>query len=105
MCTLDRICHILKMQKKNQKDLTDYIGLKKGTFTSWKNGSNSSYYKHIGKISEFLGVSADYLLCNEKTVTNDGDGLHAEVIDLFSGLPDDQKQAALSYLQYLANKK
>lgn len=62
MCTLDKIKQLLKEQKKSQKDLTDYLGLKKSTFTSWNAGLNTSYNKYIGKIAEFLDVTSDYLL-------------------------------------------
>lgn len=62
MHTLDKIQSLLKEQHKTQKNLTDFLGLKKTTFTSWKSGKNTSYTKHIGKIAEFLDVSTDYLL-------------------------------------------
>lgn len=76
MHTLDKIQILLSEQHKSQKDLTDYLGLKKTTFTSWKSGKNTSYNKHIGKIAEFLGVSTDYLLGytdnkNKPLVNND----------------------------------
>lgn len=64
MHTLDKIQLLLKEQHKTQKNLTDFLGLKKTTFTSWKSGKNTSYTKHIGKIAEFFDVSADYLLGN-----------------------------------------
>ena len=66
MSTLTKIITLLKEQNKKQKDLMDYLGLGKSAFTGWKSGKNTSYLKHIGKIAEFLGVSADYLLGTEK---------------------------------------
>ena len=62
MHTLDKIQLLLKEQHKTQKDLTDFLCLRKTAFTSWKSGKNTSYTKHIGKIAEFFNVSADYLL-------------------------------------------
>ena len=62
MGTLDRISFLLKEQRKTQKDLCEAIGIKKNAFTSWKNGSNESYRKHLPQIAEYLGVSVDYLL-------------------------------------------
>ena len=67
MCTLDKILELLKSQGKKQKDLTDYLGLSKNSFSNWKSGDNTSYLKHIPKIATFLGVSADYLLGNNST--------------------------------------
>lgn len=62
MYTLDKIKQLLKEQGKSQKDLTDYLGLKKSSFTSWNSGLNTSYKKYIDKIAEFLDVTTDYLL-------------------------------------------
>ncbi len=66
MNTLEKISHLLHQQKKKQKDLTDYLGLTKNTFTNWKLGASESYKKHIDKIAEFFDVSTDYLLGIEK---------------------------------------
>lgn len=76
METLNKIMTLLKEQNKKQIELTDYLGISKNVFTSWKSGKNTSYNKHIGKIAEFLGVSTDYLLGytdnkNKPLVNND----------------------------------
>lgn len=62
MSTLDKILRLLKEQNKKQIELTNYLGISKNVFTSWKSGKNTSYTKHIGKVAEFFDVSADYLL-------------------------------------------
>lgn len=62
MDTLYKITILLKEQKKSQKDLTDYLGLKKNAFTNWKSGHTSSYTKYLPQIAEFLDVSVDYLV-------------------------------------------
>lgn len=62
MSVLDKICKLLSEQGKKQKDLTDYLGISKNSFTDWKSGRVKSYTKHLDKISEFLNVSVDYLL-------------------------------------------
>lgn len=66
MGTLDKIIILLNKQGKKQKELTDYLGISKNTFTNWKNSNNCSYLKHIGKIADYLGVSSDYLLSKTK---------------------------------------
>ena len=68
MSTLDKIQALLKEQKKTQKDLMDYLGLEKSTFTTWKSpkSKNKSYKKYIKEIAEFLGGSTDYLLGTEQ---------------------------------------
>lgn len=62
MGTLDNIIACLKQQNKTQKDLTNHLGLSNKSFTAWKSGLSSSYNKYLPQISEFLGVSIDYLL-------------------------------------------
>lgn len=62
MSTLNKICKLLEQQGKKQKDLTDFLGISKNSFTDWKSGRIKSYTKHLPKIAEFLNVSTDYLL-------------------------------------------
>lgn len=62
LSTLNKICKLLEQQGKKQKDLTDFLGISKNSFTDWKSGRIKSYTKHLPKIAEFLNVSTDYLL-------------------------------------------
>lgn len=64
---LDIILEELELRGKKQKDLCDYLGINSNVFTSWKNGRNKSYTKHLPKIAEFLGVTVEFLLGNEKS--------------------------------------
>ncbi len=60
MDILDRILSLLG--DREQKELTDYLGLKSVAFSDWKSGKSSSYRKYLIEISEFFGVSIDYLV-------------------------------------------
>lgn len=62
MSIVDKIIMLLEQKEKTQKELTEYLGLEKSTFSAWKSGKSKSYSKHISKIAEFLNVSPDYLL-------------------------------------------
>ena len=62
MSTIDKISTLLKENKKTQKDLMDFLGLEKSSFTAWKAGKNTSYKQYIKEIADFFGVSTDYLL-------------------------------------------
>ena len=64
MDTLNRIVDNLRSQKRTQKDLTDFLGIHKGSFTQWKAGKNTSYLKYLPQIAQYLDVSIDYLLGN-----------------------------------------
>lgn len=62
MSTIDKIINLLAEQNKKQKELTDYLGISKNSFTDWKSGRIKSYTKYIPQIAAFFGVSTDYLL-------------------------------------------
>lgn len=62
MSTIDKIISLLEKKGKNQKELTDFLGIEKSVFTAWKNGKSQSYNKYLSKIAEFLNVSTDHLL-------------------------------------------
>ena len=69
---LKKILEELELQNKKQKDLCDYLGINSNVFTSWKNGRNKSYTKHLPKIAEFLGVTVEFILGNEKSPAGAG---------------------------------
>lgn len=56
-----RIFAELHTQKKSQKALAEFLGLKQQAITSWRAGRNSSYKKYIYGIADFLDVSVEYL--------------------------------------------
>ena len=62
MSTINKIISLLDSKEKTQKELTDYLGIEKSVFTTWKNGKSQSYNKYLSKIAEFFNVSTDYLL-------------------------------------------
>lgn len=67
MDILNKINYLLEKNNLKQKDLTDYLGIEKSVFSSWKNGKSKSYSKYIAEIAQFFNVSIDYLLDNGKS--------------------------------------
>ena len=65
MDILDRIS--LLLGNREQKELTNYLGLKSAAFSEWKSGKSKSYRKYLIEISEFFGVSLDYLVYGKET--------------------------------------
>lgn len=57
---LDRITVLL--DGKDQKELTEYLGLKNVAFSEWKSGKSKSYRKYLIEIANFFDVSLDYLV-------------------------------------------
>ena len=70
MNTFDKIDFILKQKKIRQIDLTNFLGVSKAIYSSWKSGRTDSYYKFIPKIAKFLNVSTDYLFFGEESSSN-----------------------------------
>ena len=52
----------MERQGRKYAELTEYLELPRGTFSSWKAGRSRNFCEHIGAIAEFLGVSAEYLI-------------------------------------------
>lgn len=102
MSVLDRICELLIAQGKKQKDLTDYLGISKNSFTDWKSGRVKSYTKHLDKIAEFLGVSADYLLGIEKEITPAADSDDALRFALYGADSQDITKEMLDEIREIA---
>ena len=69
MNTLDKIISLLEEQNRQQKELTDYLGLEKSTFSAWKNGKSSSYKKYLPEIASFFRISVDELVGAENAKT------------------------------------
>ena len=58
----DRIFILLSESEFDQKYFAEQIGVKPQTISDWKAGRNRSYTKLIDKISDFFGVTVEYLL-------------------------------------------
>ena len=109
LSTLEKINELLKQQHKKQKDLTDYLGLTKNTFTNWKLGTSESYKKHINKIAEFFNVSTDYLLGVENKNNPAADSDEALAFALFGGDTQDITPEMLedvrNYAQFVRERR
>lgn len=64
MGTLDKIIELLEKQNRQQKELTDYLGVEKSTFSAWKNGKSASYKKYLPEIAKFFSITVDELIGN-----------------------------------------
>lgn len=61
MC--ERIFATAKDKGISQKEIAAYLGLSPSVLSDWKIGRIKPSVEIIGKISDFLDVTADYLLC------------------------------------------
>lgn len=62
MNTVEKIMFLLQSKNLEQKDLADFLGVRRQTITDWKSGKTQSYNKYIEKIANYFNVSVDYLL-------------------------------------------
>lgn len=58
----ERVKKELKDQGKMQKELCNFLNVKKSTLSEWLNGNNEPSIKYIVQIAIFLDVTTDYLL-------------------------------------------
>jgi transcriptional regulator with XRE-family HTH domain len=109
--SLDIIDKELKIQKKTQKALCEYLGLTKGAFTEWKAGRTASYRTYLPQIADFLGVQVDYLLgrtdikkapASSEEPTGEVREMQREVLDIMRRLPLDQEQQLRDFARFLA---
>ena len=101
---LERITEELTRQGKTQKDLIDSLDLAKGVYSSWKSGRSRNFCEHLGEISRFLNVSAEYLVTGsvaEKTVENERE---QELLDWYRRLSADKQDAVIQNIKWLAGK-
>lgn len=98
--TLQRIITELKIQKKRQSDLTDFISVTDSTFGNWKKGLNQSYLKYLHAIADFLNVSVEYLKGEtdkkEKPLSENEERLK-ELYDLTADLSETEIQLLKAY--------
>ena len=60
-------------QKISQQELGDIIGVSKVSVSGYENGNRTPSIDTLVEISNFFGVSVDYLLGREKKVFNEDD--------------------------------
>lgn len=61
---VERIVSLMAEKKCTNKALADYIGVQPSLICDWKSGRATSCHKYIVEISQFFGVSTDYILGN-----------------------------------------
>ena len=95
MNTLDKILSLLN-ERGVEQALADYLGVNKQVITDWKSGKSKSYIKYIGKISQYFGVSSDYLqgiqTTNEMTAQNSTERKVLLLARRAADIPDEQRE-------------
>ena len=99
---------LCKERKTTITRMAEDIGLSNAAPTSWRKGSVPKL-STLEKISEYFGVSTEYLLGknNKKTAiqTDDGNENEKEFLRLFAQLSHEEQVRELTYLRDVVNRK
>lgn len=97
-----RILSEMERQGRKYAELTEYLDLPHGTFSSWKAVRSRNFCEHIGAIADFLGVSAEYLINGNiegKLVENSKE---QQLLNYFRKLNVEKQNAVLQNIKWLA---
>lgn len=99
-----RIFRLLKKEGKTQKDLAKHIGVRQATVSSWRQQRATPSTEMLQSISEFLGVSIDYIVTGQYYRTtslslDDGQlsDIVCELVRICDTLDMRRKNALLTY--------
>ena len=76
MTISERIFDLLSNKNKRQTELAKFVGVRPNTVTDWKSKGSTPSAELIPKISEFLGVSVEYLLTGKEAPVNHASNIH-----------------------------
>ena len=96
---LDRISKLLN--GREQRELTDFLGIKSVAFSEWKSGKSKSYKKYLIEIADFFNVSIDYLVYG-KEINSIQDNLSEDekrLLNMYSQLTDIEKGEILGEMK------
>ena len=71
MNATERVFDELARQNKTIASLCDFLGVKSNVVANWKNTTAVPPAKYLLKISEFLGVTTDYILAGKENATDE----------------------------------
>jgi len=95
----------LKAEKRYTNiEIADACGVTEGAIRTWLNGDKMPTADKIVKLSEFFGVSADYILNgqeNPAAVSDSGDALDAKIMRTVRQLTPENKRKLIDRLEFL----
>ena len=103
----ERVIAILEEKDVKQKALADFLNTKPSTIHGWKAEGRNPSSEIIIPICEFLGVSPEYLLTGNESVSsiyNDTDPHFTELKDLYYRLPDRQQGELIGYAKRMVEE-
>lgn len=101
--TFVRICSLMKEQKIQDQEMKSYLDLSRGTFSNWRRNNGRSYYEHIDKIADRLGVTIDYLIRGENIKTDSLSHQETELLNNYRKLTNEGKDVVSATVKLLAD--
>lgn len=101
--TFERICSLMKEQKIQDQEMISYLDLSRGTFSNWRRNNGRSYYEHIDKIADRLGVTIDYLIRGENIKTDSLSHQETELLNNYRKLTNEGKDVVSATVKLLAD--
>ena len=102
--TLERIIELMKEQKILDWEMIDAVGLSRGTFANWRRNRGKSYYEHIDKIADRLGVTIDYLIRGREIKSDTLTNQETELIDNYRNLTAEGQRIISANVKLLSEK-
>ena len=92
----DRFIELCKKEKRSPSGLLTELGISRSSLTKWTNGATPKE-PALNAIANYFNVSVDFLLDRK---TKD-DEYFERIYQLFSVMPDNQKEIAINILEQL----
>ena len=100
--TLERILELMKEKRVSAVEMEDLLKVSRGSFSNWKRGKGKSFYEHIDRIADRLGVSIDYLVRGIEIKSDSLSSCEKELVECYRRLSDDAKDVLIKNARLLA---
>ncbi len=98
----DRILSEMERQGKKYAELTEFLDLPRGTFSSWKAGRSRNFCEHLHSISLFLDVDPGWLVTGETKADVIKNKKEKELVRHFRKLSAEKQDAMVQNIKWLA---
>lgn len=105
MSIINKIIELAEEKSINQQVICDALGIKSGTFSTWKARQTDPPAKYIACICEILGVSIEYLLTGkERSPTSKLTDVEQRMLVAFKELSYGEQMEIIGRVELLAEQ-
>lgn len=104
---MERIKQLRKEKSLTMKQLGVAIGVAESTISLYENGKRQPDNETLSKLADFFGVSVDYLLGREDSLSLDKqlEGVDFALYGATKDLTDEEKEDILSYIKFKKSQR